>query len=74
MGAAKSGKIPRSPLISERVPVRKIAQYGQDPLILNQVVGVLKGAEIGLSDELLSFAGYPMGTRPISKGAEPVKV
>jgi hypothetical protein len=64
----------RDPLIFARVPVRQLTQFGQDPLIRNQVVGVRKAAEIGISDGLPSFAGYPMGTRPISKGAEPVKV
>ena len=56
------------------MPVRQFAQFGQDPLILNQVVGILKSSEIGLSDGLQSFAGYLMGTRPMSKGAEAVKV
>ena len=52
------------------MPVRQITKFGQDPLIVNQVVGVLKGAEIGISDGLHSFAGHPMGTRPMSKRTE----
>lgn len=64
----------RDQLISARVPVCGITQFGQDPLIYNQMVEVAKRAEIGISDGLPSFAGYPMGTRPISKGAEMAKV
>jgi len=44
----------RDPLISGWVLVRQITQFGLDPLIVNQVVGVPKGAEIGLSDGLQS--------------------
>ena len=59
----------RGPLISDPVPVRQIAQCGQDPLIVNQVAGGPKRAEIGLSDGLPTLTGHPLGTRPICKGA-----
>lgn len=56
------------------MPVRHIAQFGQDPLIYNEAVALPESAEIGLSDLLTGFAGYPVGTRPIRKGAEPIEV
>lgn len=49
-------------------------QFGQDPLIRNQAVAVSKCAEIRISDALWSFAGYPVGTRPVSKAVESIKV
>lgn len=64
----------RYPLISERVAVRGFMQFGQDPLIVNQVVAVPKCLEIRVSGELPPFAGHPMGTRPIRKSPEPIKV
>lgn len=58
-----------------QIRLRKVYQTrSEDPLIVNQVVGVPKGAEIGLSEPLYFVAAYPMGTRPISKCAEPIKV
>ena len=66
--------IVEDPLILTTVPVCSIAQFRQDPLIYDQMVDARKGTEIGLSEPLRSAAGYPLGTRPISKGAEPIKV
>ncbi|WP_272908064.1 hypothetical protein [Rhizorhapis sp. SPR117] len=42
----------RDLLISNRVLVRQITQFGQDPLIYNQVVGLPKCLEIRISGEL----------------------
>ena len=64
----------QNPLIFERVLVHDIAQFGVDPLIYNEAVALPESAEIGLSDLLTGVAGYPLGTRPIRKGAEPIEV
>lgn len=42
-----------------------MAETCQDPLIVNQLVGIAGCARIGLSDKLQAFAGYLMGTRPL---------
>jgi hypothetical protein len=70
---SKKSSLKRIPSIYKLINV-DFYSAAQDPLIYNQMVDVAKHAEIGISDGLSSFAGYPMGTRPISKGAEPVKV
>ena len=73
--AGKIRNIPaRYPLISNRVLVRQIAQFGQDPLIMNQMIDVRKTLKIELSGGLSTVIGHPVGTRPISKGAQSVKV
>jgi hypothetical protein len=41
---------------------------------MNQMVGVSKCAEIGLSGGLSPVTGHPMGTRLVGKGAQPIKV
>ena len=51
-----------------------MADFHQDPLIMNQTVGLLKVPEIALSDLLMGVAGYPLGTRPVSKVSQPIKV
>jgi len=39
----------------------------EDPLIQSEAVAVPIRAEIRILDGLLSFAGYPLGTSPVSK-------
>jgi hypothetical protein len=45
-----------------------------DPLIMNQMVDAPKSLKIELSGGLSPVAGHPLGTRPISDGAQAIKV
>lgn len=52
----------------------KMAEFRVDPLIYNEAIILPEWAETKISDVLTSITGYPLGTRPISKGSKPVKV
>src|SRR3546814_20541212 len=52
----------------------RTANFRQDPLIRNQVVGDPECAELRLSGGLSPFAGHPMGIRPTSMGTQAIKV
>lgn len=51
-----------------------MADFRQDPLIGYEAIAMPKQPEIGLSDLLMGVAGYPLGTRPISKVTQPIEV
>lgn len=51
-----------------------MAEIRQDPLIRNKTIAMPKQAEIVVSDLLARVAGYPLGTRPISKVTQTIEV
>lgn len=51
-----------------------MADFRQDPLIGNKTIAMPKQAEIVVSELLAGVAGYPPGTRPISKVTQAIEV